>query len=292
MKRKAFTLIELLVVISIIAMLMAIMMPALGKARNMAATKICSSGMRQISIASSAYASDNNDECVRSITMYNTEDKSGGSNYNYSWVTLPINSGTTKPYTMGSWVGNLPEATNEERIEGIRNGTLFSYYGDPEVLHCPKDKRGSNGSTGGYRTYSISQAFNGEFWNTGFGPVAKRMSGIRRPSERLFCIEEADARGWNYNSWAMNMNYKGFTDPFVYWHDGGFSITFADSHTEVYKIQEKETREWVEQCANDRSGQMIYSPTFAATGDNANKDLVQMRKWYDNFDAFNDTNGW
>ncbi len=57
---RAFTLIELLVVISIIAVLMSIMMPALRKAREQAQTTICKSQLKQFSLALALYAEDNN----------------------------------------------------------------------------------------------------------------------------------------------------------------------------------------------------------------------------------------
>lgn len=59
--RNAFTLIELLVVISIIALLMAIMMPSLGKARELAKATICQSNNRQICQAVTMYANANDD---------------------------------------------------------------------------------------------------------------------------------------------------------------------------------------------------------------------------------------
>lgn len=59
--KKGFTLIELLVVISIIALLVGILMPSLSKAKAMAGEKVCSSNLRQVHLALTIYASDNND---------------------------------------------------------------------------------------------------------------------------------------------------------------------------------------------------------------------------------------
>jgi len=60
-KGKGFTLVELLVVISVIALLMGILVPALGKARIAASRTYCRSNLRQIGIAFRAYLDDNRD---------------------------------------------------------------------------------------------------------------------------------------------------------------------------------------------------------------------------------------
>jgi len=74
MKHKnGFTLIELLVVISIIAVLMAIMMPALGRAKKQAASVVCTTNLKQWSLAWMMYGQDYNGKLFRGMTAANVD---------------------------------------------------------------------------------------------------------------------------------------------------------------------------------------------------------------------------
>ncbi len=66
-KRRAFTLIELLVVIAIIAVLMAILMPTLQRAREQGKRAVCLSNVKQLTLAWILYADDNDDKIVNGM---------------------------------------------------------------------------------------------------------------------------------------------------------------------------------------------------------------------------------
>lgn len=83
MRKQAFTLVELLVVIGIIALLIAILLPALSKAREAAGNAVCLSNLRSIGQANLMYAMDNKDSIVWPMTK-----KSNGNAEFYWWDFL------------------------------------------------------------------------------------------------------------------------------------------------------------------------------------------------------------
>ena len=101
MKRNGFTLIELLVVISIIALLMSIMMPALSKARGIARRTICATNLKTIWTATNMYAADWDDKV-----------------------------------SIGHWKYDRPARINNEQNKKWYS-RYYEYASDPSIFYCP-----------------------------------------------------------------------------------------------------------------------------------------------------------
>jgi prepilin-type N-terminal cleavage/methylation domain-containing protein/prepilin-type processing-associated H-X9-DG protein len=234
-KKKAFTLIELLVVISIIALLIAILMPALNKAREQATGAVCLGNQKALVMAHIMYADENEDRVVGARTRLS----SGTSPYTpiaparYCWVDTPPNND----------IVNLI-ATIEEKKAGIRRGFLWPYLDAIDVYHCPGDRR-ELGPKATFRSYSLPNGLSA----TGVGSwgvmPAKKLSQIKRPSSKYVFVEESDARGVNTGSWVTypQKEERYWVDPLAIWHNGRSSLSFADGHAEMITWVDDSTTE-------------------------------------------------
>ncbi len=110
-RARAFTLVELLVVIAIIAILAAILLPALAAAKEKARTVGCLNNLKQMGIAIHMYANDNEDGLVP--VEYS---KKNGATYAEGWPTLLV---------LGQYV------------EAERSPTYYSLPATPSVFRCP-----------------------------------------------------------------------------------------------------------------------------------------------------------
>lgn len=130
--REGFTLIELLVVIAIIALLIGILLPAIGKARQTAQTVVCQATMRGIAQLQVQYTFENNDYFTSPNTSsleYNASQTGMGGNP-LQWFRLYHDSESTAPTTINDWVSPLlGDSVNLSANRARRTQQLFNNYG-------------------------------------------------------------------------------------------------------------------------------------------------------------------
>jgi prepilin-type N-terminal cleavage/methylation domain-containing protein/prepilin-type processing-associated H-X9-DG protein len=210
-KRRGFTLIELLVVIAIIAILMAILMPALNRAKEQGKRAACLNNLRQLGLAWTLYADDNNEKIINGNTSTGSYNKDGTC-----WVYWPGRS-----------------ASEKERIQGIESGLLFSYVPNIKLYKCPTGVRGE------VVTYAIVDAMNGYDAIPGAeGHIIKNRSQIVRPGERMVFLDEGRL---SPASWTIWYDQERWWDQITARHGDGTNVSFADGRSEYWKWKDPRT---------------------------------------------------
>jgi len=238
MKIRGFTLVELLVVIAVIAILMAILMPALKLAKDQAYAIVCVSNLRTLSLAWFTYADENDSQLVNgNVPRTNNPPR-------VFWVLAPQDAA-------GKYTGGNP--TIEDKWRGIERGKLFPYVKNRDVYRCPNDQRLRDPGQLAFRSYSIAGGMNGQEQYVGYTLRAIKMyDEIKNPSIKYVFVEESDGRKWNMGSWVVRPTGDRWIDPLAPWHNKRSTLGFADGHAEKHRWLDERT---IEMCEKQQFNQ-------------------------------------
>lgn len=269
---KGFTLIELLVVIAVIAILMAILLPALQVAKETASGAVCLGNHKNLLAGWIMYADDNNGVLMCNGACYDTADD------NSPWVHRP------KDITGNNLAYNPAPATitNQDRFRGIQAGTMWKYVKDVDVYHCPGDNRKSTRRPprDAFRSYSISYAFGSlrakDLASRPGYQYYQKMILVRNPGQYYVFVEEehnASRYGENEGGWHLpfdgnrnrlaNPGSWNFYDPLASYHNKSSTFGFADGHSDRRRWMDERTLEFIRRNAEDpssHSGITLASP--------------------------------
>jgi len=255
-RQRGFTLIELLVVIAIIAVLMGILMPALQSAREQGQRASCLGNMRQLGLAWTMYADQNDGKIVH-------------GNAGDAWGSYDPVNGHAKEEPWVYRDDNIAGGDDDLEKEALRQGALWAYTGNEKLYRCPTGKRGE------MRTYSITFAMNAichnEVKNAGWrGKYIKKTTDMKQPATRFVFIDEgyitADAFAVHYTQEVW------FDDPPVR-HGGGTCVAYADGRSGHVKWKSTETIEYAKDWEYQKG-----TPNLTPTNDDARRDLYVMQR--------------
>jgi len=234
-QNNGFTLVELLVVISIIALLLAILMPALGKAREQAVKVVCKSHTRQVSLGHLVYTQD----------------------YNGSFYTAPNPTESPKktPKTyVGNAMHNYPNYWPSPNFIGTEPLTAGKYLKSVDIFYCPNyfkvfNKNSNKNIAWSVHEMGMIQFVNAFFAGDVFGTPPKnlrRMKFVYKDTSKFTVYPACAAMAKTdnckpYEAMIQDVIMQEIkdlgTNQFKATHKDGANVIFMDGHSEYVPLR-------------------------------------------------------
>jgi prepilin-type N-terminal cleavage/methylation domain-containing protein len=236
---RGFTLIELLVVIAIIAILAALLLPALANAKKKARQTCCMNNMKQVGLGFRMYADDSRNTFLPFTNVLDGVIVAYQAGGYYLPPALDANG--------NDFAGVTYAAALESCQEALTNCLLYPYTRNVNIFVCPADIRANltPGSGFAFCTYSKTQNYAGDpydndnYW--GMRSTCAKDADVIAPAETFAAVEDADSRGFNFDPWTVDWHLNGLLPGSFTWehspalYHGAVNVwSFVDGHVATH----------------------------------------------------------